>query len=191
MHGCCTADPSPPSFSLGIVGSNKVELGSVADWVQAIGGLAALAAALVVAFVEHLRARRAEAKESRRFQALLHEGMGQVDEIQHAFTRLFELSTDGRQLGYDAAFTEHETRVLEAGRKLSTLTGLASGEPSLALIFSDCAAAATPIGRGVYWQDAHEQARRNANDFMLHYKELAKMAGQADPERWLVDAPSA
>lgn len=158
-----------------------MELGTVADWVQAIGGLAALAAALVVAFVEHQRARRAERKETRRFEALLHEGMGQVDEVQHAFTRLFELGINGRQLGYDAAFDEQETRVPEAGRKLATLSSLAAGEPSLAVIFSDCAAAATPIGRGVYWQDAHEQARRNANYFMLHHKSLAEMAGQAEP----------
>lgn len=168
-----------------------MELGSVADWVQAIGGLAALAAALVVAFVEHRRARRAEAKERRRFEALLHEGLGQVDEVQHAFKRLFELGINGRRLGYDAAFDEHETRVAEAGRKLATLAGLASGEPSLAVIFSDCAAAAIPIGRGVYWQDAHELARRNANYFMLQYKSLAEMAGQAEPESWLVDAAPA
>lgn len=168
-----------------------MELGSVADWVQAIGGLAALAAALVVALIEHRRARRAEARERRRFEALLHEGMGQVDQVQHAFKRVFELGVNGRQSGYDAAFNDHEATVVEAGRKLATLAGLASGEPSLAVIFSDCAEVAIPIGRSLSWQDTHELARRNANYFMLQYKSLAEVAGQAEPETWLVDVAPA
>ena len=142
----------------------------------------------MVALVEHRRALRAEARERRRFEALLHEGMGQVDQVQHAFKRVFELGIDERQLGYDAAFTDHEAAVVGAGRKLATLAGLASGEPGLAVIFSDCATMAIPIARSVNWHDAHELARRYANYFTLQYKGLAEMAGQAEPETWLVGA---